>query len=197
MWVLIWVDDFICAATRPAVMVEIKRKLCIKFNMTDLGRIHYFLGIQIKQDSQTFGITLNQAKYVEEILIRFNMSECNPAATPVNPTVSLRLSHVDDMAKYKHNYQSAVGSLQYLTQCTRPDIAFAVQQVSKYFNNPGKVHWTAVKRILEYIKNTPNYGINYQSCTNDFKLVGYVDADLWLVVTVRVQTNTVDISSLG
>jgi hypothetical protein len=76
-------------------------------------------------------------------------------------------------------YQQAVGCLNYLTHATRPDIAFAVNQVSRYCHNPGPQHWEAVKHILAYLKGTTQYGIcfNGSSGSSDCALVGYTDSD--------------------
>ena len=200
MWTLIWVDDFITAATDPTILAELKSKLCARFHMKDLGPIHYFLGIQIKQDTHSHTLSLSQTKYTQEILVRFNMAECNGADTPCNPSVTLSraMEHKEPSNPYQEHYRKAVGCLQYLTQCTRPDIAYAVNQVSKYFNNPGKAHWTAVKRILEYLRNTQNHGIRYQSTTNkelkvtgftkELEVTGFADADFANDPDTRVST---------
>jgi hypothetical protein len=72
-------------------------------------------------------------------------------------------------------YQSAIGSLMYAMLGTRPDIAYAVGAVSQYCSNPGRGHWTAVKRILRYLKGTMNFSLEYKG-TNE-QLIGYSDAD--------------------
>ena len=75
------------------------------------------------------------------------------------------------------HYQSAVGSLLHVSGWTRPDIAFAVSNVARFCSSPSKEHWTAVKRILRYLKGTSNYGLSYLRNDNNDTLVGYSDAD--------------------
>ena len=108
------------------------------------------------------------------MLEKFGMTEAKPVSTPVDVSMNL---HTDSekVPIDKQLYQSAVGSLLYLSNWTRPDIAFAVSNVAKFSSNPTQEHWIAVKRILRYIKGTVTVGINYTVDNSD--IFGYCDAD--------------------
>lgn len=83
------------------------------------------------------------------------MKDAKPAVTPSDPNQKLSIAMLnpeEDVGNIP--YQEAVGCLLYLVQCTRPDIAFAVSDVSRFNSKYGRVHWTAVKRIMRYLKGT-------------------------------------------
>ena len=102
------------------------------------------------------------------------MLQCKPVATPVDTSQKLQKGEGDDASVSKTQFQSAVGSLLYLSGWTRPDIAFAVSNVARFTSNPTMQHWTAVKRILRYVKGTVDYGIQYRK--GNEQLSGYSDA---------------------
>ncbi|XP_057249968.1 uncharacterized mitochondrial protein AtMg00810-like [Beta vulgaris subsp. vulgaris] len=143
-----------------------------EYEMTDLGAMKYFLGMQVKQSPGR--IFLSQEKYADDLLKKFNMSECKPLATPM--ALNERLSKNDGKEKVDASiYRSLVGSLIYLTH-TRPDIIHAVSIVSRFMSEPSKAHLAAAKRILRYVKGTKSYGILYETEENH-KLTGYTDSD--------------------
>jgi histone deacetylase 1/2 len=141
MFVLVYVDDIIVASSWSEATNALLKDLEREFALIDLDNLHYFLGIEIKRNSD--GLVVLQAKYVADIIKRTNMSNCKPINTP--------LSSVDKLSAT--NYRSVVGALQYLT-LTRPDISFAVNKVCQFLHAPTMIHWTAVKRILRYIHGT-------------------------------------------
>ena len=145
-----------------------------EFEMTDLGLMQYFLGIEVKQTEE--GIFISQEKYANDILKRFGMENSNPMTTPMEPR--LKLSKKDEGEAVDESlYRSLVGSLRYLT-CTRPDIAFAVGKISRYMEEPKSLHWKAAKRILRYVKGTADLGMLYPRGTNKFvKLAGFSNSD--------------------
>src|SRR6201996_6441500 len=113
------------------------------------------------------------------------MSDSKPVATPLDPGTKLSKSDSpstpEEIQKMKNiPYQSAVGAIMYAMLGTRPDIAFAVTILSQFSSNPGKSHWTAVKRVLRYLKGSINYKLAYggsNSRQTDPELIGYCDAD--------------------
>ena len=146
---------------------EGKAMLAKQFPITDLGRAHYFLGIQIVQ--LPCQITLNQATYIQKILQRFNMANTYMVSTPLNPGTRLESltgtrtliqeaegkdSDADETA-----YRSMIGSLMYLMLCTRPNIAFAVGALSRYNNLPKESYMDAAKHLLRYVKKTSHLGL--------------------------------------
>ncbi|KAK9667747.1 hypothetical protein RND81_13G008900 [Saponaria officinalis] len=150
-----------------------------EFQMTDLGLLQYFLGLEVEQRSN--GIFLNQRKYIQDLLKKFNMDECDAAITPMNTNDKFQRDDGTPSADEKL-YRSLVGGLNYLTH-TRPDISYCVSVVSRYLHKPSKQHPGAAKRILKYVVGTSEYGIWY-SKSEEFKHIGYTDSD-WAGAAAR------------
>lgn len=106
-------------------------------------------------------IYLNQAQYVTDLLIKFNMQHSSPCPTPIIVDTDLYKIEGEPLSN-PSQHRSALGSLQYLTQ-TRPDISFAVNKLSQFLHNPHSVHWQAVKRLFRYLQGTKDYGIFIQA----------------------------------
>lgn len=109
--------------------------------------------------------SLSQAKYAEAILERFNMTNCKPAATPLSPGHKLYQSTDEELNEIKSEkipYRNTVGSLMYLSQCTRPDLTHAVGVLSQHLEKPSAQHWDAVTHVLRYLRGTTNLGIVYR-----------------------------------
>eukprot|EP00253_Pinus_taeda_P029763 PITA_29763 len=124
-----------------------------EFEMTDMGLLRYFLGIEVDQNEN--GIFISQARYVNEVLGRFNMQECKAAITPM--VMGFKLGKEDSSKDFDPSlYKSIVGSLMYLT-VTRPAIMFAVSLISRFMERPKEAHWQAAKRILRYVKAEAEY----------------------------------------
>ncbi|KAL0323926.1 UNVERIFIED_CONTAM: Retrovirus-related Pol polyprotein from transposon TNT 1-94 [Sesamum calycinum] len=142
------------------------------FEMSDLGLMHFFLGIEINQEKE--GIFICQRKYTETLLKKFKMESCKTVTTPL--VTGEKYQKEDGSQKVDGSmYRSLIGSLLYLT-ATRPDIMFATSLLSRFMQSPSQVHYAAAKRILRYLRGTKDFGIWYKS-TNDAKLVGYTDSD--------------------
>ena len=142
------------------------------FEMSDLGIMNYFLGIEIYQCSS--GIFISQRKYVVDILKKFKLESCKEVATPL--AQNEKISKKDGEKLEKHStYRSLVGSLLYLTT-TRPDLMFLAGLLSRFMSSPSNVHIGVAKRVLKYVKGTTNLGIWYLK-TEGVKLDGYVDSD--------------------
>eukprot|EP00253_Pinus_taeda_P033015 PITA_33015 len=151
---------------------NVKSVMKEEFEMTDMGLLRYFLGIEVDQNEN--GILISQVRYVNEVLGRFNMQECKAMITPM--VMGLKLSKEDNSKDFDPSlYKSIVGSLMYLT-AIRPDIMFAVSLISRFMERPKEAHWQASKRILRYVKGTKILGILYtlSECSD---LVGYTDSD--------------------
>jgi hypothetical protein len=112
---------------------------------------------------------------VEEMLEKFGMADCKPVGTPSDTSQKLLTAKAHEVITGKVPFQEAVGSLLYLAQCTRPDIAFAVNNVSRFNNQHSDVHWMAVKRIFRYLRETTDLKLRYREPSAD--LEAYNDAD--------------------
>ena len=172
--VAVYVDDIIVGGQCKKHIDEIKYKLSLKFSIKDMGELHHFLGVKIIQSED--GIWIGQPSFIEDLLMKFDMKDCKPVDTPADPSIKLKKLFSNDDKVDREKYQSAIGCLIYLSTRTRPDITYAVGAVAKYAEQPGKQHWTAVKRIFRYLKGTITLGIKYSSTSKD-ELIGYSDAD--------------------
>ena len=159
MFVLIYVDDIIVTSSSDEAISGLLKDLGVEFALKDLGELHYFLGIEVKQHKD--GLHLSQEKYATDLVRKAGLQGCKPTPTPLSSTEKLSLIEgtllgPEDSTKYR----SLVGALQYLT-LTRPDISFAVNKVCQFLHAPTTVHLIAAKRIVRYVKYTLNVGLNF------------------------------------
>ena len=174
MFVLIYVDDIIVASSSQNATNALLHDLSSEFALKDLGDLHFFLGIEVKKVQD--GIMLSQEKYATELLTRMGMKDCKPSPTPLSSSEQLS-AHEGERLKEKEStkYRSTVGALQYLT-LTRPDISFAVNKVCQYLHAPTSTHWSAVKRIVRYIKHTVSLGLQFRRSSSSL-VSAFSDAD--------------------
>lgn len=133
--------------------------------MTDIGTAKHVLGIRVTRSANT--ISLDQEASVETILNRFQMSQCKPVTTPLNPndklTKEMKPSNDEEAERMKRvPYNEAVGCLMYLAQCTRPDICYTVNVLCRFDDNPGEKHWSAVKHLFRYLRGTSHFRLSYR-----------------------------------
>ena len=133
-----------------------KQMLTVEYKMTDQGDILYILGINITRNCKERTLYLNQSRYINTILRKFNMQDCNPANTPADTTVKLKKGETNDNRDTSIPYCKAVGSLMYLMLCTRPNIAVPTIKLAQYTTCFNNIHWTAVKQVMRYVKGTIN-----------------------------------------
>ena len=170
--VQVYVDDIIFGSTRKEMCLEFEKLMHNKFQMSSMGELTFFLGLQVKQSNE--GIFISQDKYVAEILRKFQFADCKMASTPMDSEKPL-LKDVEGVNVDVHTYRSMIGSLMYLTS-SRPDIMFSVCACARYQVTPKVSHLTAVKRIFRYLKGQPRLGLWY-SRESPFDLVAYSDSD--------------------
>ncbi|GJS72572.1 retrovirus-related pol polyprotein from transposon TNT 1-94 [Tanacetum coccineum] len=169
--VQIYVDDIIFGSTNPKLSKRFGKLMHSKFDMSMMGELKFFLGIQIHQSPR--GIFINQAKYAQEILKKHGMTSCDSIGTPmVTKHLEADLSGtLVDQTKYR----SMVGALMYLT-ASRPDIVHATCYCARYQAKSTEKHLTAVKRIFRYLKDSINMGLWYSKETG-FELTAFSDSD--------------------
>ncbi|KAD5960655.1 hypothetical protein E3N88_12127 [Mikania micrantha] len=170
--VQIYVDDIIFASSDPKLCDDFTALMTKTFEMSAMGELQFFLGLQIKQKSD--GIFIHQSKYTKELLKKFDLQNCKPCSNPMSSTTQLDADlkgpSVDETL-----YRCMIGSLMYLT-ASRPDIMFATCVCARFQATPKESHLIAVKRIFRYLQGTQSLGIWYstgQSC----KLVAFSDSD--------------------
>ena len=174
--IAVYVDDILLATKGNKRMEEVKRALSAQFDVKDLGDLHYLLGVTIIQNREEKSIWIGQPTYTASILEKFGMKYAKSIATPVNIGSKLVKATEKDELVDAGLYQSAVGRLQYLSTITRPDITFAVSNVAKFCSKPTKEHWTAVKRIMRYLKGTQNHGLLYKKASSG-TCISFSDSD--------------------
>nr|GEZ62156.1 hypothetical protein [Tanacetum cinerariifolium] len=170
--VQICIDDVIFGATNKDLCRSFKKLMKDKFQMSSMGELTFFLGLQVKQKKD--GILISQDKYVAKILRKFGLTEGKSACTPIDIEKPL-LKYPDGEDVDVHTYRLMIGSLMYLTS-SRPDIMFAVCACAYFQVTPKALYIHAVKRIFRYLKGKPHLGLWYPKDLS-FDLVAYSDSD--------------------
>lgn len=174
--IAVYVDDILLAGKSDERMTQVKEALAKQFKMKDMGELHHFLGVKIIQQPEAGRVWIGQPAYTRSVLEKFGMENSKPINTPVDVSMKL-VKATDDSEKVDQaEYQSAVGSLLYLSTRTRADIAYAVGSVARFCAEPTKQHWMAVKRIMRYLNGTLELGMLYSEAEKK-ECVGYSDAD--------------------
>jgi hypothetical protein len=171
----IFVDDCFVVGDLKHV-ADLKLKLCQTFPMHDLGKLTYALGIKITQNNNpnNNSISLCQDAYVNRLLEKFGMSDCREVSTPL-PIKAQKEIDKNKPFEDINLYQQLIGSLIYLSNITRPDIAYAVSHLARGMSKPTEDHWIQAKRVLRYLKGTPNLALIYSKSKLN-QPVGYSDS---------------------
>ena len=169
---LVYVDDVILAGNSISEIDRIKALLDAEFKIKNLGKLKYFLGIEVAHS--TTGISICQRKYCLDLLKDTGLMASKPVTTPLDPSIKL---HQDNSKPFEDilRYRRLVGKLLYLTT-TRPDIAFVTQQLSQFLQAPTTVHYEAACRVVKYLKGSPGRGLVFRRDSN-LQLLGFTDAD--------------------
>ena len=171
----VYVDDIILACKSSTRIQEFVKSISESFDIKDMGKLHYFLGVRIAYPGSG-KIWIGQPAYTAEVMKRFQMENSKPIATPIDTCAKLTKATEDSKLFNQELYQSAIGSLLYLSTRTRPDIAYAVSNVAIFCPKPTMEHWKSIKHIMRYLNGTRNYGLLYdKEKVTDF--IGYSDAD--------------------
>ena len=170
----VYVDDLLVTSTHLSDIIKFKREMSPEFDMSDLGKLSYYLGLEVTQGSGF--IELRQLTYAKKVLEKDGMAECNAVKFPMDHKLQLHADKTGEPVNPTH-FKSIVGGLRYLVH-TRPDIAHAVEIVSRYMKRPTEVHMNVVKRICRYIKGTMQYGLVYTRGRGNYILSGFSNSDL-------------------
>jgi hypothetical protein len=169
--VQIYVDDIIFGGSSHTFVSRFQEMVESEFQMSMIGELNFFLGIQVKQTKQ--GTFVHQAKYMNDLMKKFNMKELKPVSTLMSPTASLG-SDEDGEAVDQREYRSMISSLLYLT-AIRLDIQFVMGLGACFQTSPRSSHRTTVQWIFRYLKHTHEFRIWY-SASSSLDLVGFFDA---------------------
>jgi hypothetical protein len=174
------VDDCVLTGSSNGLIATYKQKLNACYALTDLGPLHWLLGIKVTCNRAAHTISLSQSSYIDTILARFSFSDAKPFGSPMIPGAVYSKkdapSSPEEASRMERTpYRQAIGSLMYAAIATRPDISFAVSALSRFLANPGDAHWEATKRVFRYLKGTKHFQLTYGGERQD--LLGYTDAD--------------------
>jgi hypothetical protein len=191
IFVCLYVDDTTSAYSIEDVQEfeQFATALKDRFKITDLGETTSCLQTRIDYNRENGIMKLSQTKYINKILKTFSMENCTPASTPDikdvdnrGPISSLHCPRTEEERAFIKDkpYRQLIGSLIYLTTCTRPDITHSVSCLARFASNPGPHHWYSALRILKYLKGTPHYTLNYHRTPpreGKFQITGSSDAN--------------------
>lgn len=190
-----WVDDCPCAMD-PDAFSELVGALQKVYKLTH-GKLEWCLGVKVIQSTDR--IELNQSQYITDILTRFQMTDCKPAAVPMEPGALYTLKDSPKTQGEKEQmlvqpysqFKSLLGALMYASVGTRPDISLAVSKAGHVMSNPGSVHWRLLLQILRYLKGTKDLGIVFTKLdkTTPSTLTGSADSDFAACVDSRRSTS--------
>ena len=175
----IFVDDgIVCSTNANKLEGHILQYLDRVFKITR-GDMGYYIGLEVFQSQHTGLTFLHQHRYIQQTLQRFGMANSYSVSTPADTNVHLS-SLPDASEKFEElnvPYKETIGCLMFISLLTRPDITYAVNTAAKFCEKPRTMHWTAVKRILRYLKGTSDYGLVFQRTPSTPQLTGFCDAD--------------------
>ena len=162
-----WVDDLLLFTETAQFMNTLKAELKTVFDVTDLGSPQKIVGIEIDHDRENGRLKISQTQYIDNLLAKYNMTDCKPVATPMD--VSIDLDNAEELPKdspIRGLYRTLVGELMYLAIASRPDEANVIRRLATYLSRPGDIHWRAAKRVLRYLKGVRTLGVTYMKETN-------------------------------
>lgn len=153
-FVIIFVDDGIIACNNKTFVKEFITRLNKKYKLRHLGALSYFLGLNITRDRNSRSLKIDQATYVQKLLVRHGLQDCKGVTTP-GPSFNFTKEVCPGTPiKEKEEYASLVAALLYAMRGSRPDIAASLSTLCKFTANPSKEMWVALKRVLRYLKQT-------------------------------------------
>ncbi|TFY51717.1 hypothetical protein EVJ58_g10419, partial [Rhodofomes roseus] len=174
--IILYVDDLLLMGDSKLFIDNIKQRLSLEYQMTDLGAVQRFLGLHIRRERLARRIFVDQEDYIQSVLERFQMSNCKSARTPL-PAGAVLEKNTDTASEiFRTRYQSIIGSIMYAMLGTRPDISFAVTRLAKFSSNPSKEHMKFAYYVLRYLQGTKELALCYDGGSNS-GLIAYSDSD--------------------
>ena len=171
-FILVWFDNIIVVSGSMTVVSDVKKALEATFHMEDRGRLHWFLGLRIGREEGK--VTVDQERYIETMLERFQRDQCKPSRTPADLNLKLQTAQNGDKEVDQRIYRSLAGPLLYLAKQTMPDIMFTVNILS--MNAATNQHWMCGKRLLRYLQGSKGLKLTYTKEAS-YDLVGESDTN--------------------
>jgi len=162
--VVVDVDNLTMEGNLQNTIATFKQQLGCIFKIKYLGKLHWLLGMQVKQDHTACTISFSQCAYIDKMLEKFGLHDARPLSSLLDLHHTLTSSQspatpcqYDDMCVVP--YHETIGSLMYAVLGMHPDIAFSVSFLSQFMQNPGRPHWEAVKRVFRYLKGMQDHSL--------------------------------------
>jgi len=173
VYVAVYVDDILVFGPDAKACNDVFLYLSKHVKMSNLGPVKSFLGLQVSRNDEC--ISINQSNYIHKKLQEYNLTNIAPAKTPLDSSLPLLKAKPSDNRCNPTEYQAIIGSLNHLAVYSRPDIAFAVSQLSQFLSDPTTTHFKAAKQVLRYLKGTADFSITYGKAPN-LNILAYADA---------------------
>lgn len=178
VYLLLYVDDILLLSKGMPDITDVKSLLSSHFSIKDLGEAKHFLGMQIRQERDANGvllsITLSNEKLINDILESFDLTKDKPKSTPLNKSMKLKKGEGKPLPEH-NRYRELVGGVLYLSNTTRPDIAYSASLLARFSNSPTTIHWGAGMHLLQYLSGTKDLGLKWEKSKGG--ILGYVDSD--------------------
>jgi hypothetical protein len=180
-FIFLWVDDLLIFSAKEQ-MQPLVDKILTTFEGRDLKELSYVLGMEVIRDRSKKTITITHRKMITELLSRFNMSDCKRSPTPLVPKEKIMSLSEDPsleratVSEHKR-FMQAVGSIQYITVVTRPDLAFAAHVLARHMAGSAKKHWLAVQHVMRYLQCTSDVGLTFNGSGGEDVVDVFSDAD--------------------
>ena len=176
VYVLVYVDDILVASKSLEDIQHVKHRLTEAFKVRDLGETKYFLGMSLDRNRQARTLKVTQERLATELVSKYGMKEGKTKNVPMSTSIKLVQATEENMLdKEAYRYSELVGSLLYLSVCTRPDISQAMGVLARHMAKPSMEHWTAAKGVLRYIAGSLQTGILFGKGSTTVE--AYCDAD--------------------
>jgi hypothetical protein len=191
----VYTDDLDGISSSQVAAKEAQDGIKSVYEVTDVPRTATSLGMTIEYDEAAGTISISSRPYLERVLERYGMTGCNPKYTPLPVGLELTTAQCPATAS-DHDfmadkpYREAVGSTQHAANTTRPDIAYSVNRLAAFLQNPGPAHWKAVQHLLAYLSATLDYKITYRrGVQTGIRPLGWFDADFAADLDTRRSTS--------
>ena len=179
----LYVDDILILGASSQAIDAVIQGIQEIWEIKDLGDVSLILGLKVERDRAQGTLTISQSHYIQDLISKFRLQDAKPISTPVGDRNTLITGTPNEPQADQALYQQAIGSLMWVAKGTRPDIMYAVGQLSQHCSSPTVRHWNSVLRVLRYLKGTIEYSIQYGPETKQPqgtmgpRLQGYCDAD--------------------
>lgn len=175
-YLIVYVDDILIAGDNPEFISRVQSVLSETLNVTDLGEVNYYLGVQVERDYEGL-FYINQSTYIKKVLRLFKLQDCKVSSIPLD----VGYEKIKSVGRHLQNnvcYQKLIGALMYMSVFTRPDITASIAILSRKLQKPSQVDWVEAKRVLRYLKGTINHKLKLgNSNEENNELLGYADAN--------------------